>query len=72
MSVKSIHMTVMTMLSALIPLVALPVHATLDTLEMEPFAVSCTRHQCITRHSINIFWKEVGIVRAKNKSSRGI
>ena len=40
MSVKSIYMIVMTMLSALIPLVASPVLATLDTLEMEPFAVS--------------------------------
>ena len=40
MSVKSIHMIVMRMLSALMPLVTLPVLATLDTLEVEPIAVS--------------------------------
>ena len=46
MSVNLTLMIVMRMLSALIPLAALPVLATLDTLEMEPFAVSLAGHLC--------------------------
>jgi hypothetical protein len=45
MNVNLTLATVMRMLSALIPLVALPVLATLDTLEMEPSAVSLASHQ---------------------------
>ena len=47
MSVNLTLMIVMRMLSALIPLAALTVVATLDTLEMEPFAVSLADHQCV-------------------------
>ena len=44
MSVNLTLMIVMRMLSALIPLVALGVTVTLDTLEMDPFAVSLAGH----------------------------
>ena len=45
MSVNLTLMIVMRMLSALIPLVALGVTVTLDTLEMDPFAVSLAGHR---------------------------
>ena len=45
MSVNLTLMIVMRMLSALIPLVALAVTVTLDTLEMDPFAVSLAGHR---------------------------
>ena len=52
MNVNLTLTTVMRMLSALIPLAALPVLAMLDTLGMEHLAVSVADHWCIeTMHS---------------------
>ena len=69
MNVKSIHIIVMRMLSALITLVALPVLATLDILEMEPFAVSLTDLGCTyiqqTMYYLNIVCKD-GRIRLMN------